>query len=411
MTNNQQTLSAITTLIEQMAQIGKTSDGGVTRLLYTSDWFKAQQEISDLFQTHQLKTFFDDSGNVYGRAQGKAAAEPVILTGSHIDTVINGGKYDGTYGVLASLLAVSELIEEHGQPQKTIDVVSFCEEEGSRFPLNFWGSGSVTGIHTGKDYSGVLAADGTAFIERRPSMGFGQGNYLPAERTDIGAFVELHIEQGAILADAGESLGIVKGIVGQKRFIFTVTGESNHAGTTPMHKRRDAMAIATELIHKLIETGRNSDVSFVTTVGQMIVEPNTPNVIPGKVTFTLDVRHPSKEALVTYHSKINGFVDHLRTADVDIAVNHYSDVAPVAMSEKLAACAYEHAQAKGLKCRYMYSGAGHDAQILGSIVPTCLLFVPSKNGISHSPHEYTKPEDLQIGVDALKQVIYELAYT
>ncbi|MBM7837801.1 allantoate deiminase [Alkalihalobacillus xiaoxiensis] len=411
MTNNQQTLSAITTLIEQMAQIGKTSDGGVTRLLYTSDWFKAQQEISDLFQTHQLKTFFDDSGNVYGRAEGKAAAEPVILTGSHIDTVINGGKYDGTYGVLASLLAVSELLEEHGQPQKTIDVVSFCEEEGSRFPLNFWGSGSVTGIHTGKDYSDVLAADGTAFTEAKAQYGFGQGDYLPAERTDIGAFVELHIEQGAILADAGESLGIVKGIVGQKRFIFTVTGESNHAGTTPMHKRRDAMAVATELIHKLIETGRKTDVSFVATVGQMMVEPNTPNVIPGKVTFTLDVRHPSKEALVTYHSKINGFVDQLRTADVDIAVNHYSDVAPVAMSEKLAARAYEHAQAKGLKSRYMYSGAGHDAQILGSVVPTCLLFVPSKNGISHSPHEYTKPEDLQIGVDALKQVIYELAYT
>lgn len=408
--NTQQTALSIHTLIEKLAKIGQTEDGGVTRLLYSPDWFKAQQEIQRLFTEQQLTTFFDDSGNVYGRAEGSFTDEPVVLTGSHIDTVVNGGKYDGVYGVLASLVAVSQLLEEHGQPKRTIDVVSFCEEEGSRFPLNFWGSGSLTGIHEGKDYSDVHDTDGNPFKEAMVQNGFGLEHYQKATRDDLACFVELHIEQGSILEEAGESLGVVKSIVGQRRFIFTVTGESNHAGTTPMNKRRDAMDTATELIQKLIQIGRAQDDAFVATVGQMNVLPNTPNVIPGKVTFTLDIRHHSTATLDAYHDQMNAYVDEQTSSDVTISVNYYSNVLPVAMSEKLATLAYEYAEETNLKSRYMYSGAGHDAQILGSVVPTCLLFVPSAKGVSHSPYEYTKPEDLQVGVDALKHVLYQLAY-
>lgn len=406
----QQSLAPITSIIEELAHIGKTKDGGVTRLLYTPVWFQAQQTIHQLFKQHGFAPFYDDIGNVYGRVEGTNKEEPVVLTGSHIDTVINGGKYDGTYGVLASLLAVSELVHTHGQPKRTIDVVSFCEEEGSRFPLNFWGSGNLTGIHQDKNYHETKDTNGKSFYDEMNEYGFGLGHYQNPLRRDLGYFVELHIEQGSILEDAGESLGIVKGIVGQKRFIFTVTGESNHAGTTPMNKRRDAMDTATTLVQKLIQAGHSMDESFVATVGQFNVLPNTPNVIPGQITFTLDIRHPHSETLDVYHERIYSFVNELGTSDIAVSVQQYSDVSPVSMSEDLTTLAYDYAQQSNLKSRYMYSGAGHDAQILGSAIPTCLLFVPSVKGVSHSPNEYTKQEDLQVGLDALKHVLYQLAY-
>ncbi|AIC94304.1 allantoate deiminase [Shouchella lehensis] len=401
---------SLTTMIEDLAKIGQTDDGGVTRLLYTDEWFQAQQTIKNWFGERGLTPFFDDIGNVYGRVEGTNKEEPVVLTGSHIDTVVNGGKYDGAYGVLASLVAVSELVKEHGQPKRTIDVISFCEEEGSRFPLNFWGSGKLTGIHEGKDYHNVQDIEGKSFLDAMHGKGFGLGHFQEPLRQDLACFVELHIEQGAILEDAGESLGIVKSIVGQRRFIFTVTGESNHAGTTPMNKRKDAMNIASQLVHKLIQTGHEMDEHFVATVGQMTVTPNTPNVIPGKVTFTLDIRHHRSATLDVYHKQLNTFVDELSGSDVAISVQQYSDVIPVDMEESLQAIAHDYAQHQQLSYRYMYSGAGHDAQILGAKVPTCLLFVPSVKGISHSPYEFTNENDLHVGVKALKHIIYQLAY-
>ncbi|WP_078395074.1 allantoate deiminase [Shouchella patagoniensis] len=401
----------ITTYIDQLASFGLTKDGGVTRLLYSPVWMQAQQMLFQLFEQKGLTPFFDDVGNLYGRAIGRVESEPVILTGSHIDTVDNGGKYDGAYGVIASLLAVTQLMNEFGQPKKTIDVVSLCEEEGSRFPLTFWGSGNITGIHKPFDAALIKDSSGITMKEAMEQTGFGLGRHQEALRNDLSCFVELHIEQGSVLENAKESLGIVKSIVGQRRYTITVTGESNHAGTTPMYQRKDAMDSTTALIQRLLNSAKKLDPHFVATIGKMSVFPNTPNVIPGEVRFTLDIRHHQSEVLDRFYESMEHFFSETRFNDgVGIAINQWANVAPVDMSDSLAENAYLLAQRTGYPTRYMYSGAGHDAQVFGAAIPTCLLFVPSINGISHSPLEYTNEEDLQIGVSALREVLYQLAY-
>ncbi|AST95997.1 allantoate amidohydrolase [Niallia circulans] len=397
--------------IHYLARFGKTSDGGNTRLLYTPTWLEAQQAVFSLFQAKGLNAFFDDVGNAYGRIEGTLASQASIVTGSHIDTVSSGGKFDGAYGIIGSLLAVSRLVSRYGRPKKTIDVVSLCEEEGSRFPLAFWGSGSITGRYEQADIDALLDASGISLGEAMRANGFGQGHYQAPRRTDIDCFIELHIEQGQVLEHSGNKIGIAKAIVGQRRFTVTVEGAANHAGTTPMHMRKDAMELASRLITRLVNKARKIDEAFVATVGQIEAFPNTANVIPGKVSFSLDIRHHSTNMLDRYCEEMETFFhEQEQTSQLGISVDQWADVAPVAMDADLTALAFQSAQKTGLPVQYMYSGAGHDTQIFGSCCPTALLFVPSKGGISHSPLEFTADEDLEAGVSALAALLYKLAY-
>jgi allantoate deiminase len=398
-------------LIEWLSSFGKTKNEGVTRLLYSKAWCQAQRALQLKMQQFGLETYFDCVGNLFGKLQGINAESPVILTGSHVDTVVEGGKYDGAYGIIASMSAVSRLFETYGYPKKTIEVVSFCEEEGSRFPLTFWGSRNTNGAYTLDHIKDVKDAGGTSFIDAMKQAGFEPAQYKPPIRNDIERFLELHIEQGLVLEKNKNTIGVVTHIVGQRRYQVRIEGESNHAGTTPMSYRKDAVVASSQLIAFLTEKAKEMDSDLVATVGRINVSPNVPNVVAGEVEFSLDIRHHKAEILDRYCETIfSEFRQVSETLNAEIEFTQWMDVMPVSMDEELVKDIKNIAVQKNLPFQEIISGAGHDAQVFAGKIPTNLIFVPSRDGISHNPKEFTDAKELETGVELLTEVLYKLAY-
>ncbi len=398
-------------LLEELGEIGADERGGITRLLYTEPWLRAQNFISGKMTEAGLTARFDRVGNLYGRLEGGMPEANAVLTGSHIDTVRSGGKYDGAYGIAAALAAVYTLKEEYGRPKRPIEVVSFCEEEGSRFPLAYWGSGSVSGYHAPDTPDVIVDTDGIALGDAMRAAGFGREDQPDPLRRDIHAFIEAHVEQGVILDTSGDSFGIVETIAGQRRYIVTVEGKANHAGTTPMSMRSDALTAASEMALILERAAERAGDPLVATVGRMQVSPNIPNVIPGTVEFTVDIRHMSETMLTGFcdavFRKFKSIADR-RGIRMNVRTALHSRPAP--MDPLLTGKVEQICRKNGLAYQRMMSGAGHDAQSFVPICPTAMLFVPSQGGISHSPDEYTAPEHLEAGVQILTEILYELAY-
>ncbi|MFJ1449300.1 allantoate deiminase [Bacillus velezensis] len=403
--------SGIADYIDWLAQFGASADGGVTRLLYTKEWMDAQLAVKEKMSAFGLDARFDDVGNVFGRLQGTQSPDEVILAGSHIDTVINGGKYDGSYGVLAAMLALKQLKETYGAPKKTLEAVSLCEEEGSRFPMTYWGSGNMMGALSLKHAEVPRDGSGVSLQEAMHDNGFGRGVYPSAHRTDINAFIEIHIEQGQTLEMSGRDLGVVTSIVGQRRYLITLEGECNHAGTTSMKWRKDPLAASSRVIHELLFRAEEQPDELRLTCGKMTVQPNVANVIPGWVQFSIDIRHQNQCVLEHFHEEmtavINGICDE---KGIHAMIDEYMRIEPVPMDKTLSAKALETAAENGISCEEMVSGAGHDAQMIGRSCPACMLFVPSRGGISHSPKEFTSARQLEIGVRTLTNLLYKLAY-
>ena len=401
----------VASLIEWLASFGATENKGVTRLLYSEEWLNAQLAMKGEMDKEGLVTYFDSVGNLFGRLEGTASASGTILTGSHIDTVKDGGKYDGAYGVIASFLAVKKLYRIYGQPRKTIEVVSFCEEEGSRFPITFWGSRNIQGIYDLDHVKDMEDTEGIPFVEAMKKAGFGPEVYKTPARNDIDRFVEIHIEQGMVLEKNRNAIGVVSHIVGQRRYTVKVVGESDHAGTTPMSYRKDAVSTASEFISFLTNKAKGMDPHLVATVGRLNVIPNVPNVIACEVEFTLDIRHHEEVILDLFCKEIFSSFDGLANkVGMKLEVSQWMDVKPVAMDMEMNQLARRIAEDKHIPYQDIVSGAGHDAQVFGSFCPTCLLFVPSQGGISHSPKEFTSVPDLERGIDVLSEVLYKLAY-
>lgn len=403
---------ALREMIEWLAAFGKTENGGVTRPLYSQAWQEAQSALKNKMENLQLHTYFDNVGNLFGKLQGSDKDSKSILVGSHIDTVVNGGKYDGAYGIIAGLLAVSTLLKKYGLPRKTIEIVSLCEEEGSRFPLTFWGSRNINGIYSLENVKELKDEQGISFMQAMENAGFDPKKYAsPPIRHDIERFIELHIEQGMVLENSQNEIGVVTHIVGQRRYTVKISGESNHAGTTPMVYRKDAVTISAHLICYLTRRAKEIDPNLVATVGKLNVKPNVPNVVAGNVEFSLDVRHHREEVLSRYCDDIFAeFQCVSHSLDCDISVSQWMDVKPAPMDAEMNELIRDIATEKNIRFLNMISGAGHDAQVFATACPTALLFVPSKNGISHSPKEFTSIEDLQIGIELLAELLYHLAY-
>jgi allantoate deiminase len=398
-------------LIEWLANFGKTENGGVTRLLYDANWRRAQQAIKEKMTAGGLTAYFDDVGNLFGRIDGRSGDRQVILTGSHVDTVAGGGKYDGAYGILAALIAAGHLLRRFGAPQRTIEVVSLCEEEGSRFPLSFWGSGNITGKYRIKEAERLIDTAGVSMKQAMNEAGFGRGHYPQPFRTDIACFLETHIEQGRTLELEQKTWAPVSHIVGQRRYTISLIGESNHAGTTPMAGRKDAIYTAALMINDAVGAAAQAQNGLVATVGRIIAAPNMPNVISGNCRFTLDIRHHEQAVLNRFSAKIkNDFTRIARSKGVRLQIEKWMDVPPVKLDEKLTAMNLKQAKQAGIAYRRMISGAGHDAQIFAPFCPTALMFVPSHLGVSHAPDEFTSPDDLAVGVRMLMKVLYRLAY-
>lgn len=398
-------------LIEWLGMIGSDSDGGVTRLLYTPSWKEAQEALAAKMESLGLQAYYDDAGNLCGRLQGTEDDCSCILTGSHVDTVKRGGKYDGAYGIVAGITALSRLRERYGAPKKTIEVVAFCEEEGSRFPYNYWGSTFMTGAASYKDIEQARDHQGVSFMSAMEAAGFGPGTKGKGPRSDVDTFIELHVEQGAILEQEQKSIGIVEQIVGLQRYTLHVTGEANHAGTTPMAYRKDAVRAASEMVVAIMNETEQLGAPLVATVGQMELVPNTPNVIPGQVNFTMDVRHPDEEMLDEACRRLAEAIRSVAAQrDVEIDIERWMNVAPIAMDSALTDAIEDICLKQELSYRRMPSGAGHDAQIFAAYCRAAMVFVPSRNGISHSPLEFTEPQQLEDGVRVLTDLLHQLAY-
>jgi allantoate deiminase len=358
-----------------------------------------------------LDTCYDSIGNLFGKLSADNTGFPTILIGSHVDTVKSGGKYDGAYGIIAAILALKILKQKYGAPKVNLEVVSLCEEEGSRFPLACWGSGVMTGAYSIEDIKGLTDSEGMTFEKAMEEADFGLNNQKYTVRMDIQTFIELHIEQGPSLECLEKTIGIVQTIVGQKRYRIIVNGDSNHAGTTMMKWRKDSLHGAVLMVHSLYEIAKGYDEDFVTTVGQIFVDPNVSNVIPGRTVFTVDARHPIESVLSSFGKEFTfRFHEIAKEMGLGLEIEIWHEVHPVQMDGKLNEVVQAICCQSDVPYQMMNSGAGHDAQLFARLCPTALLFVPSRGGISHSPLEYTSIQNLEIGLQVLLQLLHQLAY-
>lgn len=401
----------ISQIITDLSQIGCDSEGGMTRLLYTDEWKEAQDFMQEKLTEAGLETHFDAVGNLFGRIRGSQYPEETILSGSHIDTVVNGGTLDGQYGVAAAYLAVKYLLENYGQPLRSLEVISMAEEEGSRFPTVFWGSKNFVGEASRTDVAKIADFEGITFVSEMRRQGFDFRDETTPVRKDIKAFVEVHIEQGNVLEKEGLQIGVVNSIAGQKRYTFVLKGEANHAGTTPMGYRRDAVYGFAEICTTVIDKGLALGDPLVVTFGKVEPRPNTVNVVPGEVLFTMDCRHTDAEILDSFTKEAEAVIQEIADKhQLELTMDLWMDEAPVPMDKRIVATIEQAAKKEKKRYKVMHSGAGHDSQVIAPHYPTAMLFVPSIAGISHNPAEKTEIEDLAAGVTVLATTLYELAY-
>jgi allantoate deiminase len=385
--------------LDELYAIGAEPDGGAYRPLYGDAWATAVDRVERWLKDAGLKTRRDAVGNLWGRVEGSGKA---IVTGSHIDTVRHGGRLDGALGIVAGLTAVEALLKDKGKPRRTLEVVAICEEEGSRFATNFWGSRAIVGAIETVDRD--IAA---AMRER----GFDPASVASAARDDIDTFVELHIEQGAVLESSKLPLAVVSAIVGTAHLEVTVTGRPDHAGTTPMDLRLDALAGAAAMVHAIESIAKSLGKPAVATVGKLAVEPDQINVVPGTVVFTVDLRHSDLGGRRALEERIRSVcATTSQERRLGLAIRTMQEKPPVAMHPDVRALLARAARECGVQATELVSGAGHDAQVLAARCRVGMLFVPSIGGRSHCPEEATSPEHLRLGTTVLTKALELLAY-
>jgi allantoate deiminase len=397
--------------IMELAQFGACAETGVCRTVYSAEWVAAQDHITTWCREAGLSVRQDAVGSVWARLEGSEPG-PSIVTGSHIDSQVPGGRYDGVLGVIAGVIALRTLKERFGPPRRTLEAISFCEEEGSRFPAtNWWGSRAITAAIGPNDPYEIVSAAGETIAQAMQAVGLDAARIPEAARTDIDTFIELHIEQGPILEHEGLPVGIVKGIPGIRHYLVELVGRTDHAGGVPMDLRRDAMAAAAEIITRAGETARSWGRPAVTTTGRIHVEPNLAAAIPGKVTFTIDARHPDpakvQELWAGHEALIQSVAEKY---DVEASWSLLVDHPPCPSDPGLIDLLQETATEQGIPFLSMYSGGGHDTQQMGLMAKVAMIFVQSKDGRSHTPDEYTAPEHAAAGIQVLTGALHRLAY-
>jgi allantoate deiminase len=396
-------------LVETLGAIGEQPGGGIIRHVYDPAWAAARRQLADWMREAGLAVREDAVGNLFGRIEGDSPR--TILTGSHIDTVRLGGRYDGALGVLSALAALRVLQATAGKPKRSLEMVALCEEEDSRFHANFWGTRGILGLISASEMDNLRDEEGVSIGEAMVGVGLHPELFADAIRDDLDAFVELHIEQGRILFDEGLPLGIVDAITGLYRFRVTVEGRTDHAGTTPMDLRRDALQAAAHMAREMTQIVERSGRPAVITNGWWDVLPGAWNIVPGLVHFSVDLRHPDEATKQRLAAEVRQRGEQIGAErGVSVAYRVVSDVPPKGMDPEIKAHLQGAAEACGVKWIPMVSGAGHDSQIMATGVPTAMLFVPSLEGRSHSAAEYTTPEDAARGATVLATALLRLAY-
>ncbi len=400
-------------LIERLAALAEIGaiDGteGCARLALTDEDRAGRDLVVSWMHDLDLDVTVDGIGNVVGVMAGTADDQPV-MTGSHIDTVRTGGRYDGNLGVLAGLEVVETLQAAGVTPTRPLAVAFFSDEEGARFPPDMLGSLLYVGGMSVEEAHAIEGIDGTTVGAELDRIGYLGPEPLPGPAPH--AFIELHVEQGPVLEAEGLTIGAVTGVQGISWAEVTVTGQSNHAGTTPMALRKDPGLVAFKVGAFVNELAHQLGAPQVATVGRIEMHPNLVNVVPASATFTIDLRHTDNDVLVEAERRTKEFLAATAAAEhCTIETRSLARFDPVVFDETVI-CAVERAAAsQNRTVRRMPSGAGHDAQMLARVCPTGMVFVPSVDGVSHNPAEYTSPDDLEAGANVLLQVMLELANT
>jgi beta-ureidopropionase / N-carbamoyl-L-amino-acid hydrolase len=390
----------------QTAQIGATPKGGICRLTLTDldrqvrDWFKTQCEALG------CAVSVDAVGNMFARRPGKNPKLAPIAIGSHLDTQPTGGKFDGVLGVLGALEALRTLHEAEHETNAPVEIVNWTNEEGARFAPAMLASGVFAGVFTPEYAYSRTDRDGKTFGEELARIGY-QGSERPGARK-FSALFELHIEQGPILEDEGRMIGVVQGVQGIRWHEITVTGQEAHTGTTPMPLRRNALLGAARLIERIDTIAREHAPDAVGAVGLIENKPNSRNVIPGEVFFSVDFRHPEEKVLDAMELKLRqALAEILAPMQLTYREARIWESPPVKFAPELIDCVRIGAAKAGFTSRDMISGAGHDAAYIARVAPTTMIFVPCRGGISHNEAESTSFDECAAGAQVLLNAVLE----
>lgn len=395
----------------ELTRYNATPGNGVTRFPFTPEAKGATEYLRELMLKAGLEVRPDNTGSLIGRLEGEVPE--TIMIGSHLDSVKNGGAYDGIAGVVCAIETARQITANGDKLHYSLEVIATNDEEGSRFH---------TGLFTGKVLLGQLSVDtikkqvdaeGVSVYQAMEAYGLQPKEIQAHVRQDIKAFIETHIEQGPVLEAAHKNIGIVDVIVGIKRVQVTIQGRADHAGTMPMDMRKDALAMAAKIIAPLDDRAKTYP-NAVTTVGFIAVEPNIINIIPEKVSFTVDIRGTAQDVIDSLHEALLQDLERVaKQMDLQYQAELLLDAAPVEMNNQLKAYLESSCQAHSLAYMHLPSGAGHDAQIFGMEMPAAMVFVPSVNGRSHCPEEKSDEQDsalaVQVVYDTLKQINEEKA--
>ncbi|WP_066319808.1 Zn-dependent hydrolase [Bacillus sp. FJAT-29814] len=391
--------------LERIADFGRTENNGVTRLSLSDEDRRVRDYFRSCCEELGMTVTVDDMGCMYATLEG-TENKPPILIGSHLDSVKKGGRFDGVLGVVTGLEVVRTLVDQNIKPKYPITVVNFTNEEGARFEPSMMASGVLSGKF-----------DRAAMLQKKDDSGITFGEALKAigyegssdnRIKEASAFLELHIEQGPILESEKLTIGVVECVVGMACFEIEVTGESDHAGTTPMTMRKDALFAANNLINEIRNHLSNLDPELVFTIGRVNVYPSIHTVIPNKFVFTLEARHKDMEIVNTFKDFVQGLQNFTENEGCEIKVTKLWDRDTVWFEPDLCNLLEHSAQTLGYSHKRMVSGAGHDAQFIANYVPTAMLFVPSVNGKSHCEEELTSWEDCGKGVNVVLDTVLSL---
>ena len=392
--------------LHDLGRLGESPDG-MDRVAYSPEDIAGREFTLKLMQEAGLETRIDTAGNIIGRRAGSDGSLPAIAMGSHTDTVPKGGKYDGALGVMAAIEVVHTLEEQGHRTRHPVEVIDFTNEEGTRFHRWLVGSRSMAGLLEQEDLDAV-DDDGQGLGPCLADIGgdisrIGEAVRGPGE---LAAYFALHTEQGPNLYRSGTPIGVVTGITGRAVFEVEIEGKANHAGTTPMSMRRDALVSASKLVLAIQKMAAEQEICRVSTVGSIKAIPNAVNVIPGSASIGLEFRDTDMEALAAAEQELRRITNQAAVNDeVDIEVQRHRFTTAVPITPEMQALVSEAAENCGMAWEPLPSGAGHDAQAIASIAPVAMIFVPSVDGISHSSEEYSTPEDCANGAQVLLELL------
>jgi len=391
--------------LQELAGYGRNPQGGVSRVAYSEADLKAREYAIKLMQEAQLKVGIDTAGNIVGGRAGTEPGRKPLVIGSHIDSVPEGGNYDGDVGSLAAIEVACTLSEKKIILRHPLEVIIFQNEEGGTVGSRAIASGLTANDLTLVSNSRKSIREGIRFIGGNPDSLSG----AVRRKGDIAAYLELHIEQGGVLFKEKIDIGVVEGIVGVYWWDVVIEGFANHAGTTRMQDRRDALLAAARYVDAVNRIVQKTPGSQVGTVGKMQASPGAYNVVPGKVQTSLDLRDLDADKVRTIFAEIQREVREIeRSTGTKFDFKSTNSTPPAPTDERIRSAIDEAAKQLGMKAKRMASGAGHDAQEIAHIAPVGMIFIPSQDGISHSPREFSKPEDIVNGANVQLQTLLRL---